>query len=145
MKYRYTESTLKDIQYSWLLRFHKGGKTKGFYEDKRKFKVEKHWSSLQKFDEDNTPHTIRGNIPIFQTDPFLIFIFIIFNTKTFCIGVYSQLTKLGSFKGLSHAYICTHSPQSPLPSSLAHNIEQSSMCYKIDVCQLSVLHIAVCM
>ena len=31
-------------------------------------------------------------------------------------------------KGLSHTYTGTHSPQTPLPSRLPHNTEQSSMC-----------------
>ena len=34
-------------------------------------------------------------------------------------------------------------PQTPLQSSLAHNIEQSSMCYTIGLCWLSILNIAV--
>ena len=31
-------------------------------------------------------------------------------------------------KGLSHTYTCIHSPQTPLPSRLTHNTEQSSLC-----------------
>ena len=33
-------------------------------------------------------------------------------------------------KGLSHTYIWIHLPQTPLPSLLWHNIEQSSLCYR---------------
>ena len=35
-------------------------------------------------------------------------------------------------------------PQTPLPSRLLHNTEQSSLCYTVGPCQLSVLYIAVC-
>ena len=35
-------------------------------------------------------------------------------------------------------------PQVPLPSRLPHNIEQSSMCYTVGPCWLSILNIAVC-
>ena len=34
--------------------------------------------------------------------------------------------------------------QTPLPSRLPHNIEQSSMCYTIDPSSLSILKIAIC-
>ena len=42
--------------------------------------------------------------------------------------------------------ICIHVsilPQTPLPSRLPHNIEQSSLCYRVGPCQLSILYIAV--
>ena len=35
-------------------------------------------------------------------------------------------------------------PQTPLPSRLPHNIEQSSLCYTVGPCWLSFLNIAVC-
>ena len=35
-------------------------------------------------------------------------------------------------------------PQTPLPSRLPHNIEQSSLCYAVGPCWLSILNIAVC-
>jgi len=35
-------------------------------------------------------------------------------------------------------------PQTPLPSRLPYNIEQSSMCYTVGSCWLSILNIAVC-
>ena len=35
-------------------------------------------------------------------------------------------------------------PQTPLPSRLAYNIEQSSMCYTVGPCWLSFLNTAVC-
>ena len=48
-------------------------------------------------------------------------------------------------KGPSHTYTCTHSPPTPLPSRLPHNIEQSSMCYTVvDPCWLSILNLAMC-
>ena len=34
--------------------------------------------------------------------------------------------------------------QTPLPSRLPHNIEQSSLCYIVDPCWLFILNIAVC-
>ena len=37
-------------------------------------------------------------------------------------------------KGLSHAYNVFILPQTPFPSRLAHNNEQSSMCYTIGFC-----------
>ena len=35
-------------------------------------------------------------------------------------------------------------PQTPLPSRLPHNTEQSFMCYRIGLCWLSILNTAVC-
>ena len=35
-------------------------------------------------------------------------------------------------------------PQTPLPSRLPHSIEQSSLCYTVSPCWLSILTIAVC-
>ena len=35
-------------------------------------------------------------------------------------------------------------PQTPLPSRLAHNTEQSSLCYTVGPCWLSILNISVC-
>ena len=35
-------------------------------------------------------------------------------------------------------------PQTPLPSRLPHNMEQSSRCYTVSPCWLSILSIAVC-
>ena len=35
-------------------------------------------------------------------------------------------------------------PQTPLPSKLPHNIEQSSLCYTGGSCWLSILNIEVC-
>ena len=42
-----------------------------------------------------------------------------------------------------HIHVCTF-PQTPLLSRLSHNIEQSSMCYTVDPCWLSILNITVC-
>ena len=36
-------------------------------------------------------------------------------------------------------------PQTPLPSRLPHNIEQSSLCVQVSPCWLSILSVAVCM
>ena len=55
---------------------------------------------------------------------------------------YHKLT--WTVKGLSHTYTCIHSPPSPLPSSIVHNTELSSMCYIIGFHWLSTLNIAVC-
>ena len=41
-----------------------------------------------------------------------------------------------------HIHVATL-PQTPLPSRLPHNIEQSSLCYRVGPCQLSILYIAV--
>ena len=41
----------------------------------------------------------------------------------------------------THIYIL---PQTPLPSRLSHNIEQSSICYTVGPCWLSILNISVC-
>ena len=35
-------------------------------------------------------------------------------------------------------------PQTPLPSRLPHNVEQSSICYTVGPCWLSILRVAVC-
>ena len=35
-------------------------------------------------------------------------------------------------------------PQTPLPSRLPHNTKQSSLCYTVDPCWLSILNTAVC-
>ena len=35
-------------------------------------------------------------------------------------------------------------PQTPVPSRLPHNIEQSSLCCAVGLCWLSILNIAVC-
>ena len=45
-------------------------------------------------------------------------------------------------KGLSHSYACIHVsilPQTPLPSRLPHNPGQSSLCYPVGPCGLSIL------
>ena len=42
---------------------------------------------------------------------------------------------------LSHAYTCIHSPPTPLPSRLPHNIEQSSLYYTVGPWWLSILNI----
>ena len=49
-------------------------------------------------------------------------------------------------KGFSHTYTCIRSPpNSPLQSRLPHNIEQSSLCYTVSPCWLSILNTAMCM
>ena len=60
---------------------------------------------------------------------------------------YIQLACYGSFrcttKRLIHTYICIPSPPTPLPSRLPH-IEQSTLCYTLGPCWLSILNIAAC-
>ena len=41
-----------------------------------------------------------------------------------------------------HVHVSTL-PQSPLPSRLPHNIKQSSLCYAVGPCWLSILNTAV--
>ena len=43
-----------------------------------------------------------------------------------------------------YIYVYPFSPQTPFPSRPAHDIEQSSMCYTIGLCWLSILSIAMC-
>ena len=42
-----------------------------------------------------------------------------------------------------YIYVPIH-PQTPLPSRLPHNIEQSSLCHTVGPCWSSILNIAVC-
>ena len=42
-----------------------------------------------------------------------------------------------------HTYVSIL-PQTPLPSRMPYNIEQSSLCYTVGPCWLSILNIAVC-
>ena len=42
-----------------------------------------------------------------------------------------------------HLHICIL-PRTPLPSRLPRNVEQSSLCYTVGPCWLSILNIAVC-
>ena len=67
--------------------------------------------------------------------------------KHFVLG-YSRLTMLRQFQVNSegtqphkHIYCFSSIPLKP-PSRLAHNTEQSSMCYTIGFCWLSILNIA---
>ena len=64
----------------------------------------------------------------------------------FCFGV-QLINNADSFgwtvKGLSHTYTCIHSPPNLLPPGLPHNIDQSSMCWTIGPCWLSILNTAV--
>ena len=69
-----------------------------------------------------------------------------FQTPYFVLE-YSRLTSCGSFrwtaKGLSHTRTCVRSSQTLLPSRLADNLEQSSMCYIAGPYCLSILYIAM--
>ena len=59
------------------------------------------------------------------------------------LSEYSRLTVLWQFQ----VNICIHVsilPQTLLPSRLAHNTEQSSMCYRVTPCWLRILNTAVC-
>ena len=72
-----------------------------------------------------------------------------FLTFYFVLG-YSQLTKnivIVSAEQWRDSAIQIHIsilPQTPLPSRLPHNIEQSSMCYTVGPCWFSILNTAVC-
>ena len=55
----------------------------------------------------------------------------------FCIEVF-QVNSKGTQRYTSIL------PQTPLPSRLPHNIEQSSLCYAVGPCWLPILNIAVC-
>ena len=60
---------------------------------------------------------------------------------------YSQLTVTVSGGQQKDSAIHIHVsivPQTPFPSGLPHNIEQSSLCYTVGPCWLSMLNIAVC-
>ena len=50
--------------------------------------------------------------------------------------------ELGRYSGI-HMHVSILC-QTPLPSRLAPNIEQNSLCYTVGPCWLSVLNIAVC-
>ena len=68
----------------------------------------------------------------------LVKVTIFFFSTFYFILKYRQLTILWLFrctaKGLSHPYTCVHiSPQTPLPSRLPHNIEQSSCAVQYDL------------
>ena len=43
-----------------------------------------------------------------------------------------------------YVYMCPFSPKTPFASRPARNIEQSSLCYAVGPCWLSILNIAVC-
>ena len=64
--------------------------------------------------------------------------------KTFCIGVYSfKNVVIVSGEQRRDSTIHIHVsilPQTPLPSRLPHNTEQSSMCYTVSPCWLSILN-----
>ena len=50
----------------------------------------------------------------------------------------------GQQRDLAISIHVSNPPQIPLPSRLPHNIEQSSLCYTIGPCWLSILNIAEC-
>ena len=47
-------------------------------------------------------------------------------------------------RGPSHTFTLSILPQTPLPSRLPHNVDQSSLCYTVRPCWLSILNIAEC-
>ena len=66
----------------------------------------------------------------------------------FCMGVWSINKQCcDSFrwtvKRPSHTYTCIPSPPNSPPFNLSHNIEQSSMCYIVGPCCLSILNVGV--
>ena len=50
----------------------------------------------------------------------------------------------GNWKGFSYTYTYIHSFSSSFPLRLLQNIKQSSLCYTVGPCWLSVVNIAVC-
>ena len=76
------------------------------------------------------------------------FIFYFLTPKAFCIGVYpvnNIVIISGEQWRESAIHICVSIlPQNSLPSRLAHNINQSSMCCTIGFHWLSILNIAMC-
>ena len=78
-----------------------------------------------------------------------VFIYkILFNTKSIFIGIQTiNNVVIVSRKQWRDSVIQIHVsilPQTLIPSSLIHNIEQSSMRYAVGPCWLSILNIAVC-
>ena len=83
------------------------------------------------------------HILIFETCDCVTFL-----TFSFILA-YNQLTMLWWFQGHSRAtqlykYMCPFSPKLPSPLRLPHNTEQSSLCYTVGPCWLSILNMAVC-
>ena len=73
---------------------------------------------------------------------------IFFVVVKFCIGVYPT-DNVVIVSGAEQRDSATHVPvsilpQTPLPSRLPHNIEQSSLCYAVCPCWFYILNIAVC-
>ena len=98
-----------------------------------------------------SPFLLRSPFPSFWllwhwTPQHCLFLIKTFN---FVLG-YSWLTSevvIVSGEPWRHAAIHMHLstlPLTPLPSWLSHNIEQSSICYIVGPCWLSILHTAVC-
>ena len=86
---------------------------------------------------------------LFLIHPFFFFIY--FFKKTFySILWYSWLTNNAVIisdeyqrDSSTHIHVSIL-PQTPLPSRLPHNTEQSSMCYTVGPCWLSILNTVVC-
>ena len=80
----------------------------------------------------------------------LFFNFYFFNTKNILYWDIAGLTNnVVIVSGEQQRDSATHIhasilPQTPLPSRLPHNVEQSSICCTIALCWLSILNIAEC-
>ena len=90
----------------------------------------------------------RGMLMSFILQLLFNFIFYFLTPKAFCIGVYpvnNIVIISGEQWRESAIHICVSIlPQNSLPSRLAHNINQSSMCCTIGFHWLSILNIAMC-
>ena len=74
---------------------------------------------------------------------FFVFNFNFLTPKTCCIGVW-PINKIVIFSSEQRRDSVIHihvsiPPQTPFPSRLPHNIEQSSLCYTLGPCWLSIL------
>ena len=79
---------------------------------------------------------------------FFVFNFNFLTPKTCCTGVW-PINKIVIFSSEQQRDSAIHIhvsvlPQTPFISRLPHNIEQSSLCYTLSPCWLSILNIVVC-
>ena len=92
-------------------------------------------------------------LPFLYCDFFFVFslnLYFPFNLFNFLfyIGVW-QINNVVIISGAQQSDSVIHIrvsilPQTPLPCRLPHNTEQSSLCYTVGPCWLSILNIAVC-
>ena len=75
---------------------------------------------------------------------FLAFYFILEYNNCYCMTVnIVVIISGGQQRGLAIHIHVSLLPQTPFPTRLPHNIEQSSMCYIVGPCWLSILNIAI--